>query len=308
MTTTKICFYNHWHYGDVFASKGYVQQIIKQLPGAFVQYATSCHPDAIRDMDLSPIDISRVPISLLDQHQVEIVDNILYVNTWIGAYDVLVFGQAHGNWPTFERMWKIIYDKISSAINYPLVSPKHIFESLAETNWKFYDTHSALTWLEKYKNNRLFLFCNGNVRSEQTSLGDMSLGIQRLAALYPSDVFLCTQNFDTNLTNIHFSSNIFNKSNDINEISFLSTFATLIWGKNSGPFMYCHVRENVMNPQTTFFACSDRPSDSYAYNTNIICRYYHSMSSNEDRVIDQLQQAINHMDTGINAGRMTVLE
>jgi hypothetical protein len=34
-----ICFYNHWHNGDVYAGKGYMQDIIGQVRGLKFQHA-----------------------------------------------------------------------------------------------------------------------------------------------------------------------------------------------------------------------------------------------------------------------------
>ena len=47
-------------------------------------------------------------------------------------------------------------------------------------------------------------------------------------------------------------------NNDLNEISYLSTFCDVIIGKESGPFAFCTIKDNLMNENKTFINFCDR--------------------------------------------------
>jgi hypothetical protein len=124
--------------------------------------------------------------------------------------------------------------------------------------------------------------------------------------------FVCTSRFDNTFgaSNLYFTDDIFAdvQGGDINEIACLSTHCEMIVGKNSGPFMFAHVKENVMDPNKAFFSLSHRPSDSYAHNVSgFSCRYYHYSGENSGSVAGFLRTAIAEKGR-VSAGSMVIYD
>jgi outer membrane translocation and assembly module TamA len=135
-----------------------------------------------------------------------------------------------------------------------------------------------------------------------------------LAKAHPDISFVCTQKFDDEENipgNIFFTDDIFRdvQDGDINEIAFLSTRAFLIVGKNSGPYMFTHVKENICDPNKIFVSLSHEPSESYAHNTTgFPCHYYHYKGNDEPEITGILLDAMRDHKKPDLAGKVIVKE
>jgi hypothetical protein len=112
----------------------------------------------------------------------------------------------------------------------------------------------------------------------------MQVSIELAAASCPNDIFICTtrDRWDSELNNIVFTDDIFQQECDINEIAYLSTKCTLIVGKNSGPYMFTHIKENIIDSSKIFISLSHNYSDSYPWQCKGIgCHYIHSIEQDE---------------------------
>lgn len=303
-----ICFYNHWHNGDVFSGKGYMQDIIEQLGPTFcITHAQLNSPKVMIDLPCDHIHIDQLPPEVTAHIRYIDIGGTFYINTWIGAYGSAVIppGQHHANWQNLLTMWNHIMEVIKQNFksDFQLAVSEggiaQIAKYIPSTNWTPYDTGPAMRWLGG-RSNRVALFCNGLVRSTQSNLGLMENVLEQLCHDYPNIDFVCTSKFENSFgaTNLYFTDDIFAEvaDGDINEIAFLSTRCSMIVGKNSGPFMFTHVKENVLDPNKTFVSLSHRPSDSYAYGVQgLHCRYYHYSGEVPASVIGHLRRAIDEM-------------
>ena len=138
--------------------------------------------------------------------------------------------------------------------------------------------------------------------------------IKNLAQIHPDVSFVCTTKFSTEwfpyTSNIYFTDDIFAEveGGDLNEIGFLSTKAELIVGKNSGPFMFSHVRENIANPNQAFLSLSHRPSDSYLMHViGFPCRYFHYSREELHQLTFYLNEILNGKGKNHNA-QMQILD
>jgi len=279
-----ICFYNHWHNGDVFSGKGFMQDIIRQLPDFEFKHAQLNSLKSMRDLPCDHIHTDQLPPQVTAHMRYIDINGTFYINTWVGSYGnaVIPEGEQHANWRSLLRMWTHIMEMIKNQPSTDLILPgadgkTDLVSYMPQTDWSAYDTQPALQWLGQQ--NRVALFCNGLVRSTQSHIGLMEGVLEQLCADFPDVSFVCTSRFETKgQSNLYFTDDIFAgvQDGDINEIAFLSTRCEMIVGKNSGPFMFTHVRENIMDPNKAFFSLSHRPSDSYVYECyGLPCRYYH---------------------------------
>ena len=291
----KIRFYNHWHTGDVFHAKGYLQDLQRQRPDIEWTYAHVNHPKLMQDIakfDTMP-DITDNLKGFVDS------DNVLNINTWIGAYgwEVMPRGEDHANWPSIHRMFAQIYAELAAAGIAVTFDMANTYRYMPTTDFSKFDIAAANAFLDATDGRSRVLFCNGLVRSAQSQLGLMEHVIETLAQEFPDHVFIATARFDTLLDNIHFTADIFDLDNDVNEIAYLSTHSNIIVGKNSGPFMYTHIQDNFWSADTTFLSLSHRPSDCYpchwAWPTDA-CRYIHHSSDDQSRITEILREVMKN--------------
>ena len=302
-----VCFYNHWHNGDCFAVKGWIQSIMKQYPDIAYVYA---HPNNQKILADGPeyLHVSNLPAGVSTHERVVEVGGVVFINTWCGAYGSQTFrpGEIHANWLSLHKQSKLMASYINAANGTDISFSDNVLEYVAETDWDYYDVSAADEFVSLHPEN-LHLICNGLVRSTQSNIGDMKSVIEELAARRPRDSFICTSQFETNCSNIYFTNDIFNLDGDINEIAYLSTKCKTIVGKNSGPFMFAHVKDNINDPSKSFVSLSHRYSDSYVCDVEgIACHYYHCSSDDNDKVLQSIETAMNA--TGTHGGRAIVLD
>jgi hypothetical protein len=309
MSYTKICFYNRWHNGDVFSGKGYMQDLIRQLPEFTFCHSQMNRAKTMRDLKVTHIPIEQVPVT--DGHKVTGGGDTIYINTWIGAYKgqhpfVMLAGEEHGNYPSLWRMWMYIYEQLEWYLDRKLEKTENVVAYIPSTDWTQYDIAPASNWLEG--KSRIALICNGLAQSGQSGIQDMGDIIKNLSQIHPDVSFVCTSRIDTTWfpykDNIFFTDDIFAgvADGDLNEIAFLSTKAELIVGKNSGPFMYAHVKENIWNPNVAFLSLSHRPSDSYVCHlVGFPCRYFHYSGESPFRLTFHLNDILNGKGNPHNA-------
>ena len=290
-----ICFFNHWHNGDVFCSKQYIKELIRQMPFVNFQYAQKNTSKLLLDLNLQEVSLDTVPVACFNDRFAELGET-LYINTWIGGYlDLLAeLGHRHSNWINLNKVWFSIFDVIEKKYNIQLIRKPSLLNYIHETEWSVYETKPVTEFIKNH--NTIVLFCNGQVNSNQSSAPDLQNIINIVASLHPEITFVCTKKFDNtlNLDNLYFTDDIFSEvvGGDLNEISYLSTKTKLIVGKNSGPYMYCHVSDNIFNNRN-FLALSDHPTDGLAYNLDgFTCNYYHHCGNSEARIIKIIENIL----------------
>lgn len=293
-----ICFFNFWHNGDVYSGKGYMQDIIRQMPSMKFQHAQLNSLKTMRDLNCEHVHTDSIDPRVTHSMRYVDFDGVLYVNTWVGAYGnaVIPQGQHHANWTSLYTMWMHIYDTIEQLLGTSFERTNNLAQYIPTTDWQKFDVAPAVRFTGPRQN--IVLLCNGLVRSTQSNLGVLDGVVAELAKDFPNIDFVCTTKFDTtNIepTNIYFTDDIFADvaDGDINEIAFLSTKAFMIIGKNSGPFMFTHVQENILDAGKIFVSLSHRSSDSYAWGlSGLPCRYYHYSNDDDINVAGIIRKAI----------------
>lgn len=249
----KIVFFNQYHNGDCFVGKGWVRNIMQQLPDIEFGYAHKNHPDIIKDLGCQHIPLHNIP-EIDRMVRIAQADDTLYINTWCGAFQGELFGyHQHSNYIIQHRMYEMYCEQLTSILGRPVTQSNNPHDYLPLIDFSYYDTELVDAFVQdKVGAAPLVLFCNGTANSGQSAVGDFKESITYLAQQFPDHVFVATHNVDVKLPNVFYTSQIFNKESDLNEIAYLSQRAKLIVGKNSGPFSYCCFDDN-MNIEHTFF-------------------------------------------------------
>jgi hypothetical protein len=287
----KICFFNYGHNGDVFSAKGWIQYLQKQLPDIQMHYAHLEHPKVMLDLNFDFFDPSCVPEHIRNT-RIGVHDDVIYINTWVGMYVAELFapGQHHGTWYSFWQMWNLIIRELQK-LGLPVTTSSDPLDGVGVTNWTPYHIAPAKEFAKIHAGRGIHLFGNGAVRSGQSGLGDLKFLLEELSRRFPDDVFVATSKFSTASQMIFFTHDIFGLDNDINEIAYLSTRCDTVVGKNGGPFLFCHVRENVFDASKTFVGLTQRASDSYPWKTTgYDFDFYHSASEDERYLVDKFTE------------------
>jgi hypothetical protein len=303
-----ILFYNLWHNGDVFSGRGYIKRIIDAIPNAKFGYYHKNHSKIVSDLTKITFepDLNKLQVDLLNFRKIFETDKTIYINTWVGTYflqhqqrmvdfpsvTINLPGEEHANYRSLHKMYQFIINYLNSYHSCKIELPDDPLECVPEISWDKYQIEPVKKLLSH--NKKMHLFCNGKVRSSQSSIGNMQNVVSTLASSHSNELFICCEKFDTSLQNILFTDDIFHLENDLNEISFLSTHCATIVGKNSGPFMFTHVKDNINNPNTTFVAFSNRVSDCYTHHMkNLPCRYLFSNAFHDPAVIKTILAAFS---------------
>lgn len=306
-----ILFYNLWHNGDVFSGRGYIKEIIKSIPNAKFGYYHKNNPKLVIDLVTTKFkpDLTKWQVEQLNFRKIFETDQTIYINTWVGTYfsqhsarmldfpEVIVNlpDEGHANYLSLHKMYSFIANYLNHNHNCNIRLEDNPLVYVPRIDWStHYDIEPANDFLNRTKGKNRHLFCNGEVRSNQSVLGDMSKIIQVLAKQNPDDVFICTKDFETTLQNIFFTNDIFSIPCDLNEIAYLASVCRTIVGKNSGPFMFTHHKVTINNPSTVFVAFSNHVSDCYpCHMQELSCKYIHSSTNSEKRAFEILKGAIN---------------
>lgn len=307
-----ILFYNLWHNGDVFSGRGYIKKIINSIPEAKFGYYHKNNPKVVMDLVTTKFkpDLTKWQVEQLNFRKIFETEQTIYINTWVGTYfhqhavrmqdfpNVIINlpNEGHANFLSLHKMYSFICNYLNHEHNTNIYLENDPLLNVPEIDWsQYYDIEPANDFLASRVAKRKYLFCNGIVRSNQSKIGNLSDVINHLAQANPYDIFFCTEKFETNLHNVVFTSDIFSIPCDLNEIAYLSTFCDVIVGKNSGPFMFTHIKPNINNTNKVFVAFSNHISDCYTHHlTDLPCKYFYSDKQDTKDVYNILTSALNH--------------
>lgn len=264
-----ICFFNHYHNGDLFNSKSFIQEIISNIDTKYY-YAHSNHPIVLSDLNIEHCSIPCI------SHSDRFVDvgDVLYVNTWIGSYfeeGCEYFGECtlRFSYGMFEKIYTQINQTFGT--NLKLGPIENYFPSINYSKFNLLNVNKFLS----NSSQRKVLISNGPCLSGQCYYtGDMSSIINNISSNHKDILFIPTHKFESFSDNVVFSGDIIQSNKcDLNEISYISTHCDLIIGRNSGPFCFSSTKENLNNPSKTFYAFGEKETDCFIYGVGVKCNY-----------------------------------
>ncbi len=283
-----IVFYNSFHLGDLFTTREWVKDIIRQTPTCTHTYAHKHDPKLTQDMcafhDQSTKLIARLPT--FDKYVWDSHNNTLFINTWVGAYH-----DHFERHPTFLQHHNIIrtcYGVIQHLVQINLnwnPDPWHFVPSINYTNYDLNSTHNVVLQNTGPK----WLFCNNDVKSSQSSMHDMQHIITQLAHQNPHIHMFVTKKLPIQLSNVSYTSDIFPHMNDLIETSYLSYYCDVIVGKNSGAFTYTQTKHNLQNAGKKFVCFSHEQSHLLPHGLNHKCEFVWSDSLDNSTCVNLIQ-------------------
>lgn len=265
-----ITFFNQFHNGDCFVGKGWASNIMVQLQNLHFRYAHNNPTEIIADLHVEQIPLGEIPALDPKTKVGRDAAGNLFVNTWCGAWQGELFDySSHSNFKIQHQMYAQLCDIIGRQIGCQLYQSNKVENYLPSIDFTLLDLQRQRAFITEVKKHRkLILVCNGTARSGQSQLQDMSEVIAGLSQARPNDVILVTERLPVFGENIYYTSDINQRSCDLNEIAWLGTHADVIVGKNSGPFTWCQNIQTLMKPKK-FIAFCVKASDVPMWDLNI---------------------------------------
>lgn len=284
----KICFFNHYHNGDVFHSKSFIKEIVESIDTDFC-YAHSNNPVLLSDLNLEYLQVPDL------DHKTKFLDteDIFYVNTWIGSYfdeGAKYLGECTLRF-SYE-MFSKIYSELNSVFGTNL-SLSEITDYFPTIDYQKFNIEKINDYV-KTDTNKKVLLSNGPCLSGQCRYaGDMEPIINLLATKHPEVTFIATHKINTQSQNVKFAEDIIQVDGcDLNEIGYLSTFCDIIVGRNSGPFCFCTNQDNINNPNLVFYAFGEDITTCFLYEIDLNCGFVFEYFSDLNSIVSSLDNLI----------------
>lgn len=256
----KVRFYNAYGYGDLFDSRNFVLEWMRLLGVKHAEYAHA--RDHIIFADMPQLVHYPLAVWMHPQAAYERIGGVLHINTWIGRgwnSDAQSGGYVMnpGVGCCVENIWHMHFDtmtavsrKMAKHMNQNLVD---YLPSIDHTRLRF--NAGVSQWLIQNAGKRINIMCNGPTTSMQASNIDYA-ELMRWIPRQDDTVWVFTQDTPgvqaiAKRGDIALAHHITGGGCDLNSISYISRFATLIVGRCSGPHMFCQVRENWQDPHKT---------------------------------------------------------
>jgi hypothetical protein len=278
----KIVFYNHYHNGDIFASKAYVEDIIKEFPGYEFYYQHFNSSKLLRDVNIEFRSLE-VPLGPVTDRTPFLVDkDTIFINTWIANY--LELGNGI-NWITYQKMFRKIYSFIEDETDKKIeVGPAEYY--IPEIKYEYFDIPDINIPKDS------ILISNGPTMSGQSALDSMDSVVN--AVLENTDSTVILTHF-SNIRNdkIVYTNNLINTSGgDLNEISWVASNCKYIIGRNSGPFCFTHTKKILNDPEKTLISIGNNKNDSFPFGMKLKSNY-NFIDDARESVNDKLLEIIN---------------
>jgi hypothetical protein len=256
-------FFNLFHNGDLHSGREFVKDVILKLNSEDNFYYHSNSNNVLADIDVKFVNVSNSnkPLNMYELYY-EDSDNI-YINTWYNPH----FGHKHYGC-TIEALYynfNIVYEKL----NIPL---HNIEDYIPTINYNKYHIGNVDDFFKNSKFSKYVFISNGNTKSGQSNNENLENKVENLSTQHSDYLFILSDKNNINKENVVFSRDIIKSSGcDLNENSYISTKCDVIIGRESGPFFFSYVKENVLTEkkQTIIDICNCETylSDKY-YNKN----------------------------------------
>jgi hypothetical protein len=275
----------------LFHSKPFVREVVNHLGKDRVLYAHNKDPRAIEDLGIESIRLQ----GMSDRTKIFVSDDpdIVFINTWIGSYFDKYTGECTLNFNM--KMWSDIYDYINNTFNVNL-NLGSVNDYLPYVEYSKYDLTNVRTYLDADSKHKI-MFCNGPALSGQCEYnGAMEWIINPLAEKNPDKTFITTHKISTSTENVIYTGDIIKSDRcDLNEISYLSKYCSLLIGRNSGPFCYVSTVDNLNDFSKKFYTFGCRESDCFTFGIPKKAKYIFEEYKDHTQLYHSIEKLVNEI-------------
>lgn len=257
----KIIFFNHFHNGDIHASRGFVRQIINKIrqinPNTLFFYSHKNSSNLLLDIDGLNFDPSLINNISNEHIGYQIINNDIYINTWY-AQQHHKFMNMYGI--TIDCLYAIFDDTCNKIFGFSLSDiSTEISSFFPIIDYSKFDIHNAQAWLYSHPEKKIFVE-TGLALSGQAINFALTPIITNLAQKHLNITFILSNQENIKLpNNVICAAEIIKKQfgSDLNELSFLSNYCDVIIGRASGPFTFTLTQNNLFQRKTKFLCFSN---------------------------------------------------
>jgi hypothetical protein len=271
----EIHFYNCGHNGDIHLSRGIVKNIIEHYPDATCYYHHDFGPKILQDMP-----IIYCPDSINYEDIVTIIDDKLFINTWVG--------KVLPNNKQLCSTWGCNCEAIKELLNHILTVVKkdkflaNEFDVIPSIDFTKFDVSNIDKFLKNNFNKKI-LICNGDCWAGQCVNFSFEEYIIDLSIKYENIDFILTHKKNIIKNNIFYTDDIIkNDKSDLNEISYLSCFCSIIVGRASGPNIFSQIFENLIDKNKTFIVFTHQKMDAFLTEKTLCNKIWSNNYSSEN--------------------------
>jgi hypothetical protein len=284
-----VYFFNHWHHGDLFSTRGLVQDIKNQLgPDHNYYYSHRLHPSSTSDLaQFSPDTLNRFGEGTKAHRE----GDTIFINTWVGCWGEFWRGAGHDHPSYIEHFnsYRGLYGILTNNYGMSLRIPDDVWNFIPDMNYIHFNT-GAIDGFVTGKD--IVLISNSEVKSKQSQVGNMENMINVLSNRFPHKTFVITEDISQKNENVIYSSDITGSTNDLGELSYLSTLSTVLIGKNSSPFTYFQTKRNLLDSNKTFLCFSNVLADTLPEGLDIKSKFIFSNDTNEENLINMITSVL----------------
>lgn len=288
-----ILFFNAFHNGDCFISKGWVEAIIEQLPEQEFLYSHNNHPSLLQDIKAKYLHPNNAPvINQLAFHPHVLIDNTILIQTWSGTfrnqeYGAIIPPLGHSTFIRQHLMFKKQCELLNKEYDLGLSCSDDPKDYISKINFEKFNIAPVDNFVkEKVGSKKIILFCNNDVKSGQSDVGDLQNVISTLCERFKGCVFVSTKKLPLEKENLYYTNDILNLDCDLNEIGYLSTFSELIIGKNSGAHIFTQNKQNMEDPKKTFYCLGHEKSDNLPDGLELPAKNLHTSLFGDESLIN----------------------
>lgn len=268
----RLIFYNLFHNGDIHFTRPFIRDIMTKTKDSFDEYHYLHYNSPRLLMDIPFLKFGRPDTNCRKKNIILRVNDDIYVNVHIGCYDFLwdddVDNEEHSVIDTYHKLFTYIYQKIGIKIG---VQDEYV----PVVNYKIYKTQNIDEFVEKNKLPKIMIH-NGPVQSNQFTDIDFTRLVDEISEEFGYLQFITTHKIPSlaNKVNVIYSGDVFKiqEDGDLNEVSYLSKFCNVIFGRPSGPYTFCLVEENIKDKEKVFIGLSYKLR-WISHGTKSTCKY-----------------------------------
>lgn len=287
----RLIFYNLWHNGDIHFTRPFIRDIIKKTNFTEYQYLHWNSPKLLADI---PGLIYGKPNQYCSPSNIvlKINNDEIYVNVHIGCYDFLftddVDTEGRSVVYTYHKLFTYIYQQLGIIIG----EEKDYIPTI---DYEVYNLENINTFLSN-NNHQKVLVNNGPVHASQGVEIDFQKLIDQLSDEYPYVQFLLTsKNTILSKSNVFYTEDIIKaEGGDLNEISYLSQFCNIIFGRSSGPYTFCLTEKNMKDPSKVFI-CPSYKLRWVSWGTKSTCKFVWINKTEYDDIYSVVNTEIGKM-------------
>ena len=122
-----VCFFNHWHNGDLFSGRGFIKHIMDKTPNVNYTFAHNCSPKILSDLG-QVVGLNTVPVH--SNYRFFQDPQTFFINSWVGVYiqEFAAPGEQHGNWISLQKMFSHVAHNIGYGLGESLTIPEDPLE------------------------------------------------------------------------------------------------------------------------------------------------------------------------------------